>query len=275
MKQLILLITLMSVTTISTAQNVGIGVDTPSVKLDVAGELRISASENPAPIAGTMRWNEESTDFEGYNGTEWVSLTAGDKEVIDIDNNHYKIVTIGTQVWMAENLRATRYNNGDPIPLVTNNTEWTNLTSPGWCWYENTPSGYGALYNCYAVSDTNSMNVCPVGWHVPTLAEFITLSNELGGELKSGGKLKETGLEHWDPPNDSATNESGFNGGAGGHRDPNTGLFSILGMKGFWQTSTEFSDSRTWATAARFNDGIQGFGNNPKAIGFSVRCLRD
>jgi uncharacterized protein (TIGR02145 family) len=137
--------------------------------------------------------------------------------VTDIDGNIYHTVTIGTQVWMVENLKTTKYRNGDPIPNVTGNA-WAALTTGAYCWYNNDAATYkatyGALYNWYAVAD--SRNIAPTGWHVPTDAEWTTLTTFLGGESVAGGKLKETGTNHWTSPNTGATNETGFTALPGG-----------------------------------------------------------
>lgn len=118
----------------------------------------------------------------------------------DQEGNVYKIITIGTQTWMAENLRVTRYHNGDPITNVTGNGAWTILTAGACCTYGNTESNdvinlYGRLYNWFAVNDSRS--IAPEGWHVPTDAEWTTLTTYLGGESVAAGKMKETGISHW------------------------------------------------------------------------------
>ena len=130
----------------------------------------------------------------------------------DIDGNDYKTVTIGTQVWMVENLKTTKYNDGTAIPNITDNTSWAALTTGAYCDNINTPSistTYGRLYNWYAVDNNagtkvasnGGKNVCPTGWHVPSDAEWTTLTTYLGGESVAGGKLKETGTTHWQSPN--------------------------------------------------------------------------
>src|ERR1035437_682216 len=150
-----------------------------------------------------------------YNGKTTAvfnnNLTYG--TMTDQDGNVYKTITIGTQTWMAENLRTIKYRDGTPIPNVTDNTTWTNLTTDAYCNYNNTTSAdtiaiYGRLYNWYAA--TNSHNIAPIGWHVPTEAEWTTLIYYLGGYSVAGGKMKETGTTHWKTPNTGATNESGF-----------------------------------------------------------------
>ena len=197
------------------------------------------------------------------------------QQVVDIDNNAYKIVTIGTQTWMAENLRVTRYNDGTAIPQVIDNTDWSTLSTPAYTWYNNGPSDYGALYNYYTVANTNSLNVCPTGWHVPADSEWTTLITYLGGELVAGGKMKEAGLAHWISPNTGATNESGFAGLPGGARF-SPGSFFLIGTIGYYWSSTE-ADTASVAWSRQVNyDNVNVFRlANSKGFGFSVRCLRD
>jgi uncharacterized protein (TIGR02145 family) len=139
--------------------------------------------------------------------------------VKDQDGNAYKTVNIGNQVWMAENLRTTKFNDNKTIPLVKDSTAWSNLITPGYCCYDNDAetylSLYGALYNWYAV---NTGKLCPEGWHVPSDEEWITLRTYLGGEELAGGKMKESGISHWQSPNAGATNQSGFTAIPGGVR---------------------------------------------------------
>ena len=143
--------------------------------------------------------------------------------VTDIDSNVYHTVTIGTQVWMVENLKTTRYNDGQEIPLVTDTVSWENLTSPGYSWFNNDTvfkKSYGALYNWYTV---NTGKLAPAGWHVPTLTEWNTLAAFLGGNTTAGGKMKSTGTIEsdtglWYSPNTNATNSSGFTAIPGGYR---------------------------------------------------------
>jgi uncharacterized protein (TIGR02145 family) len=193
--------------------------------------------------------------------------------VTDIDGNIYNTVAIGTQVWMVENLKTTKYRNGDPIPNVTENIEWSNLTTGAYCDYDNTPGNsvtYGKLYNWFAVND--SRNIAPTGWHVPSDAEWTILTSFLGGEEVAGGKLKETGTTHWQSPNTGATNESGFSGLPGG--DNRFGSFSSLGDFGCFWSSTELGPT-AWFHFLSYNDASVPRSNETKSIGFSVRCLRD
>ncbi|MDH3652234.1 MAG: fibrobacter succinogenes major paralogous domain-containing protein, partial [Saprospiraceae bacterium] len=192
----------------------------------------------------------------------------------DIETNKYDIVTIGAQVWMAENLRVTRYNDGTPIDLITLDAGWATIFFPAYTWYDNSASDYGALYNYYVVADTNSRNVCPTGWHVPSEAEWMNLTNFLGGISVAGGKMKESGLAHWNEPNSAATNVSGFTGLPGGFRSK-SGSFFALGDKGSWWSSTGGSGEFAKLTEI-FHDGeTVSHTNLEKKSGYSVRCLRD
>ncbi len=240
-------------------------------KLEIEGAIKIGNSEDPTPAPGTIRW--AGTDFQGWNGTSWVSLTAGKQYVKDIDNNSYEIVTIGTQVWMSENLRATHYNDKTPIQIVTDNTAWSSLSTPAYTWYNNGPSEYGALYNYYTVADTNSLNVCPTGWHVPSDTEWTMLTDFLDETSTATGKMTETGLSHWNSPNTVATNESGFTGLPGGVRVFD-GTFGNIGQVGNWWSSTESSSNIAWYRFLN-TTGILARHDFDKRLGCSVRCLRD
>jgi uncharacterized protein (TIGR02145 family) len=197
-----------------------------------------------------------------------------DKSTItDIDGNVYHTITIGTQTWMAENLKVTKYRNGDTIPNVTNGTQWYNLTTGAYCDYENTDSNstiYGKLYNWYAVAD--SRNIAPTGWHVASDEEWTTLTTLLGGEDVAGGKLKEKGTAHWLSPNYGATNETGFSSLPGGPY--NGGSFFSLGSNGYWWSST-VNSSNAWYRSVNYSFGEVNRNNYSQSIGFSVRCVRD
>jgi uncharacterized protein (TIGR02145 family) len=197
----------------------------------------------------------------------------------DQDGNVYKIVTIGTQIWMAENLKTTKYNNGTLIHLETNNNGWYNLVTSGYCWYNNdiaNKANYGALYNWYAV---NTGKLCPTGWHVPSDSEWTTLITYLGGEAIAGGKLKESGITHWNSPNDGATNESGFTALPGGYRrKPVLDIsFWSIGTIGLWWSSTEENETNTWRWGIGNEDLFVTRYSVSKSFGFgySIRCAKD
>ena len=199
----------------------------------------------------------------------------------DIEGNLYITKIIGTQIWMAENLKTTKYNDGSDIALVPENSKWITLTTPAYCWYNNDISAYknsyGALYNWYSVDLVSSIgrNVCPSGWHVPADLEWTILTEYLGGIVLAGGKLKETGATHWQSPNTGATNESGFTALPGGERVFNTGLFYYIGFNSYWWSTTENSSTMAWCSGAMYNFSSIHRGYEHKNDGFSVRCLKD
>ena len=192
--------------------------------------------------------------------------------ISDIDGNTYKTITIGTQVWMAENLKTTKFKDGTAIPLVTDNTAWNNLSTPGYCWYNNdattNKNTYGAFYNWYTV---NTGKLCPTGWHVSTHLEWKVLTNYLLGEIVAGGKLKETGTSHWH--RNSASNSTGFTALPGGlrYRD---GIFNYIGIGGYWWSSTSYANFAWYRNM--IDDSYEVYLDyQEKASGFSVRCLKD
>jgi uncharacterized protein (TIGR02145 family) len=195
--------------------------------------------------------------------------------VKDIDGNVYKTVTIGKQVWMAENLKTTKYNDGTAIPLVADDKAWEALTAPAYCWYNNDATAnkktYGALYNWYTV---NTNKLCPKGWHVPTDEEWTTLTTYLKGESVAGGKLKETGTTHWQSPNTGATNETGFTALPSGTRSYN-GTYYPIGSLGFWWSSTEKSAPNAFNRLMGYIGSVVIRVGTNKHYGFSVRCLKD
>lgn len=196
--------------------------------------------------------------------------------VTDIDGNTYQTIIINGQEWMAENLRTSNYTNGDPIPNVTDNTQWGNLTSGAWAHYNNDSqyeNPYGKLYNWYTVADPR--NVCPTGWHVPTDSEYTLLTDYLGGELVAGTKMKNTSGWYTNGigNNGNGTNESGFSGLPGGFR---IYYFEPDGYDGRWWSSTEYNTGvevyyrgLSWAQSDLIM--LTSFENN----GYSVRCLNN
>jgi uncharacterized protein (TIGR02145 family) len=196
-------------------------------------------------------------------------------KVIDIEGNNYHFVTIGNQVWMSENLKTAKYNDGIVIPLITDNTAWKNLIAPGYCWYMNDPNyrdTYGALYNWYAV---NTGNLCPMGWHVPSNEEWFSLIFLLGGENVAGGKLKETGITHWLSPNTGATNESGFNAVPSGDRIGADGSFYNIGGYAIYWTPSPSSNADAINRVLVFDKANIRLGFDNKFAGFSIRCVKD
>jgi uncharacterized protein (TIGR02145 family) len=204
------------------------------------------------------------------------NLTYG--ELTDQEGNTYKTIKIGTQTWMAENLRTTIYRNGEPIQLITNDVEWTKLTDGAYCNYSNTNNldtivTYGRYYNWYAVKSTR--NLAPNGWHVPSDAEWITLINFLGGESIAGGKMKETGVTHWLSPNAVATNTSGFTGLPGSYRGSIYGIFYQMDGMSYWWSSTEANSTESYGLSLDYSTAKAILGYSFKKDGFAIRCIKD
>jgi len=240
----------------------------------VAGWITPSNSTQTLPEDGTITFT--GTYEEEGSGT-----------VTDIDGNVYQTIKIGDQWWMMENLKVTHYRNGDPIPHVTDNGAWSDLTTGAYCEYDNNPSyvaTYGRLYNWFAVDDNR--NIAPEGWHVPTDAEWKQLEMYLGMSqaeadatgfrgTDEGGKLKETGTTHWSSPNTGATNESGFTALPGGYRN-NLGSYYNMGYDAIFWTSTEYDDYYAWRRALYYDYSVvrrSTYYNSES--GYSVRCVRD
>lgn len=233
-------------------------------------------------IGCTIPWNF-STDVVTDNDTlyaKWV--------IRDVDGNIYTEVKIGEQVWMVENLKVTRYNDSTLIPHIMTASSWISLYScennpciykPGYCWYDNDSSTncfYGALYS-WAVVGTNKL--APTGWHVPTVTEINSLKSLLndGGIVDvAGGKLKEAGTEHWNVPNEGATDSVGYKALPGGSRNyDGNGTFEDIGHIGYWWLSTQVTMGSSYYYTMS-NDRLDLLINySGKSSGFNVRCIRD
>ncbi len=267
-------------------KNTGSGIEAP--RLVYAG-LVSSAIEAPAGM-GKAKDVGDAFRFIGYakgffpdtllatplrdTTCEFRYLTFTDStNVIDRDGNIYHTVVIGNQTWMLENLKVTRFNDGTPIPKVTTNAAWGNLSTPGYCWYNNSTTyrdTYGALYNWYAV---NTGKLAPKGWHVPSDSEWTALKDLVGSSFVAGEKLKEAGTAHWTAPN-VANNSSGFTALPGGRRDSN-GNFLDVGLFGGWWSTLEDSSDGAWYTGMNHDYVAAIRGSYPKVYGYSVRCIKD
>lgn len=277
------------------AQNVKIGTNVsigkndpaPSAALDVNSTTkgflppRMTAAQRDsivAPSAGLIVWCTNcgsSGELQVYNGTTWTNMIGGKASIALPEGT----VTIGNQQWMNKNLDVTTYRNGDLIDSVISPADWVGLTTGAWCYYNNDSTmgpKYGKLYNWYAVNDPRGL--APAGWHIPSDAEWTTLSTTLGGIDTAGGKLKEAGLLNWISPNKFATNSSGFTALPCGVRGLN-GKFSNLGLNGYFWSATESSSQLPQTAWMRILSSANGkvkpspdFG---KFYGFSVRCLKD
>jgi len=194
--------------------------------------------------------------------------------VTDVDGNIYHFVTIGTQVWMVENLKVTHYRNGDAIPNITDNYDWGIQTSGTYANYNNNGNyvdTYGRLYNFYAACDYRK--IAPVGWHVPTYDDWLILVNYLGDSV-AGSKLKEAGLYHWLTPNNYATNESGFTALPGGFRGGDGNYYNLTTF-GIWWSNTEHNSSYAWRFKLEYGSPTVSLGNVTKNNGYSIRCIKD
>jgi len=196
--------------------------------------------------------------------------------VTDVEGHVYPTIRIGQQEWIVTNLKTATYNDGTPIPNVTDDATWTNLSSPAYSWPDNDPSQgdpYGALYNWYAV-DTKKL--CPTGWSVPSRDGWDALVSTEGGKLVAGGRLKEAGTALWQAPNLGATNESGFSARPAGAREL-AGDFAYRGQYAFWWSSDEKllslpGTAAFWHVSAA--DALAQDGQSQFPTGYSVRCSR-
>ena len=246
--------------------------------------LMMSSGNDPVPVWGTVA----TTSVPAFSpcGTT----------ISDIDGNYYNTVLIGTQCWTKENLRVRRYNNGTAIQFDAtggsggSSSSWQNLTIGAHTIYAHdsvaTPSNltkYGYLYNWYAakgiyttgtILSNDTLNICPSGWHVPTDAEWTTLTDELGGESVAGGMMKSRGTSYWNSPNTGATNESGFSALPGGFRI-DTGDFNNVKLHAYFWSSSEAGSNDAWSRYLSSNDGSVNRILIDKSVGVSVRCIRD
>ena len=216
--------------------------------------------------------------------------------ITDVEGNIYQSVTNCGLTFTNQNLNVSKYTDGTPIPQVTDPTQWANLTTGAWCYYNNTIANgttYGKLYNWYAVAgiyDAASLTnpalrkkLAPNGWHIPSDSEWSSFINCLdpnadGGNIfpnAAGGKMKSTGTSLWQSPNTDATNASGFTGLSGGWR-VNNGVFLFIGLRGYWWSiSEEVSLVGAWFCGLNYDNGSVNSYNGEKWLGFSVRCVRD
>ncbi|HPR31472.1 MAG TPA: FISUMP domain-containing protein [Prolixibacteraceae bacterium] len=233
------------------------------------GEFKTSITgllENKQYYVKAYATNERGTSYSDV----FLFKTLG--TVTDIDGNIYTTVTIGNQVWMAENLKTTKYNNGIEIPLVIDNTEWSSLNTAAYYSITFPPDVTEFYYNYYTISDT--INICPVGWHVPTYEDLDVLKNLFGGWEIAGGPMKSKSNE-WLSPNTGATNASGFSGLPYGLRR-NIGLIEGRSQSANWWygSNSGFSLSgygfRLW-----FGDANCKTLLFYKNYGLSIRCIKD
>lgn len=194
--------------------------------------------------------------------------------VVDIDGNVYNTVEIGNQTWMVENLRVTKYNDGTPLVFTTSGIDWLNQSTGAYCWPQDDityKSVYGGFYNWYAVS---SGKLAPVGWHIPTEEDWITLATYLGGASVAGGKIKAAGIQYWTSPNSGATNETGFTALPAGYRSMTNGGNPSMGVVAVFWSSTGNINSYG-RLSLDYSNSVFNYGNEFGNFGFSVRCIKN
>jgi uncharacterized protein (TIGR02145 family) len=210
--------------------------------------------------------------------------------VSDIDGNVYNAVQIRTQTWMKENLKVQHYNNGDPIPNITDNNTWSNLSTGACCDYSNDPANtntYGHLYNFYTVAD--SRKLCMTGWHVPTDADWTTLTdyltnnsfgyqgsgNDIGKSMASVSVWKSNSAAGTVGNDQTSNNASGFSAVPGGYRSNSNGNFIDITQSAFFWSGSILDANNTLYRSLRFDNSLvdrQGFSKNG---GLSIRCVKD
>ncbi len=205
-----------------------------------------------------------------------IQVSGLDAQIVkDIEGNVYLTTQIGTQTWMAENLRTTKFNDGKTIPFVADDKAWFALKTPAYCWLKNdidNKEEYGALYNWYAV---DSKKLCPAGWHVPEIKEWKILETFLGDPEVAGNKLKESGMKHWKNSATNSPDELGFTALPGGMRrysgvfQDNADSFAV------WWSSTEVNKKDAWSRGLQDISTRFWIGPYDKRSGYSVRCLKN
>jgi len=235
----------------------------------------VSAAISDLSPGTTYHFRVKSVNSLGtVYGSDYVFITFN---ITDIDGNGYHTITIGSQIWMKENLKTSKYNDGNSIPNITDNSAWLNLTSPGYCWVGNdilnNKNIYGALYNRYAIElvYNGDKKICPNGWHIPIPSDWQELINFLGGSSIAGGKLKEEGLEHWDSPNIGAENSVGFSAIPAGRRGTD-GNFIEFGFKAVFYVSHDFQIIVLYSNSGSL---IVESATPDKRTGTSIRCIKD
>jgi len=267
-------------------------------KLVVEGAIVIMDNDDPAPVAGTIKW--DGNDFLGYDGSVWKSLTCCSNVMpTDCDGNVYDTIHIGSQIWLKDNLKATCFNDGTPITWANMSQDWSTLSPLNSTVPVGAHAGYmagnqqGAIYNWHVASTANNggLNVCPVGWHVPMDAEYEALilhldptasggglsNNDAGGELKTTGHLDDASGP-WEFPNIGATNLTNFSG------EPTyskTGALNI-GNVTYWtqdQNATGISPNlgigAYGRTLTHDEENMRRANTDANAFAYPIRCIKD
>ncbi len=232
-------------------------------RVSVTGDSLVLTNGKTIIIPGISAANPKSNPTSSYG-----------PNISDVDGNSYKTVYIGTQHWMAENLKVTKYNDGTALSNISNLEQLTTLKIPAWCYYNYDVSNnlnFGKLYNYYTISLSNK-NVCPAGWHIPLDAEWRVLINFLGGQSVAFDKLKESGNTNWLEKN-SASNSTLFTALPGGMINVNG--FGGKNYYGNWWTATVINNNFNFWVYSISANSIMNLDNGVKDSGYSIRCLKD
>lgn len=268
-------------TAISVSNLASITGSADNVSNSVAISLANTDTNLPATglVDGTYRvYAKDAAGNLSGASTDNVTIVSG---LVDIDGNEYSTVVIGTQHWMAENLKVTKYRNGNNITDTTdNNTLWNNDTSGAYSVYDNDDTtnldSYGRLYNWYAVDNSSGRYICPEGWHIPSTDEYNVLRIFLGGGNVAGGKMKETGTDHWTSESAGTSNSSGFTARGSGLKQYNGPYGQKERIFYAWTvTPTSSSSNTAYFSYNIFSANTFTTSQASKKYGFSVRCLED
>jgi uncharacterized protein (TIGR02145 family) len=248
-----------------------------TVNENVLNYSNIELTENTNYSYRVIAYNEVGNSLTHSNE---FSINTGRSPITTGDTtSKLSTVKIYNQIWMTKNLDVVTYSNGDVIPQVTNSKQWSNLTSGAWCYYNNDATNgaiYGKLYNLFAVNDPRGL--APIGWHIPSDAEWTVLTTSLGGDSIAAGKMKVVGVTKWRSPNSGADNSSGWSGLPGGFRYINGSFFNINDSGDWWSASEDEKIFASWKRTLYvndINDGKIGRYKSSMYEGSSVRCLRN
>lgn len=241
------------------------------------GILYAAAGEFDVTLTITTDEGSSTESKEGYIVVTVPEGGCGELTTVsDIDGNVYSVVTIGSQCWLGENLKTTRFRDGSAIPLLQNDSDWKYATTPAMVSYDNdngNDATYGKLYNWYAIGDARG--ICPQGFHVPHDNEWATLSKYLDPDNEfAGARMKEVGTDHWEQPNEGANNSSGFTALPGGMRF-REGQFDFIGKNGLFWSTRQDGDFEGYFVTLSYNDTEARRTVMFKQAGFSCRCVKD
>ncbi len=261
---------------------------TPDVNISNAENIFVKGSESGAFVAFIGGLQELTTYYIRAYAANTIGIAYSDElsfttpanmGIIDGAGNVYNSVVIGSQEWLSTNLRTNKYSDGSAMTKIVDDQQWQMYINPAYCWYNNDSISnwdvYGAMYNFYSTDMvlTGGRNICPAGYHVPDYAEWDELINYIGGSTIAGGALKETGLAHWQIPNNGAFDGYSFTALPGGQRQ--AGSFMNLGYTGDWWFSSEYDDWSGYALNLQnaTEDALYNFYD--KNMGASIRCIKN